>query len=100
MLPANCAGAQHDCSLQLGTADCQWSGFGPKRFVHNVEARGRIGSNNQSTTLHDRSELGHEHFLAQNSTATYALSPTELLVTSGQTVIKHEPTIEYREPRR
>jgi hypothetical protein len=38
-------------------------------------------------------------FVAQNSTVTYTLSPTELLVTSGEVVIKHEPTIEYREPR-
>jgi len=39
-------------------------------------------------------------FIAQNSTVTYTLSPTELLVTSGEAVIKHEPTVEYREPRR
>ncbi|MGX9791875.1 hypothetical protein [Mycobacterium sp. MMS18-G62] len=37
-------------------------------------------------------------FVAENSAVTYALSPTELLVTSGERVIKHEPTIEYREP--
>jgi hypothetical protein len=38
-------------------------------------------------------------YVAQNSAVTYTLSPTELLVTSGEAVIKHEPTIEYREPR-
>jgi len=31
---------------------------------------------------------------------TYTLSPIELLVTSGEAVIKHEPTIEYRGVRR
>jgi hypothetical protein len=41
----------------------------------------------------------HE-FVAQNSTVTYALSPTGLLVTTGATVIKQEPMIEYREPSR
>ncbi|HKP41077.1 hypothetical protein [Mycobacterium sp.] len=36
-------------------------------------------------------------FVAQHSAVTYALSPTELLVTTGATVIKKEPMIEYRE---
>ena len=36
-------------------------------------------------------------FLAQKSGVVYAVSPTELRVTSGDTVIKREPMIEYRE---
>jgi hypothetical protein len=36
-------------------------------------------------------------FLAQNNSVVYAVSPTELVVTAGDTVIKHEPMIEYRE---
>jgi hypothetical protein len=38
-------------------------------------------------------------FIAQNSGVTYVLSPTELVVTSGATIIKQEPMIEYRPPR-
>ncbi|WP_102144272.1 hypothetical protein [Mycobacterium hubeiense] len=38
-------------------------------------------------------------FLARNYSVTYAVSPTELLVTAGDRVIKHEPMIEYRELR-
>lgn len=38
-------------------------------------------------------------YVAQNSAVTYTLSPTELRVTAGHTVIKQEPTVEYREPR-
>jgi hypothetical protein len=34
-------------------------------------------------------------FLARNASVTYTVSPTELLVTAGDTVIKHEPMIEY-----
>jgi len=40
----------------------------------------------------------HE-FVAQNANVTYAISPAELRVTAGQTVIKQEPMIEYRAPR-
>jgi hypothetical protein len=36
-------------------------------------------------------------FLAQNASVVYAVSPTELVVTDGDTVIKVEPMIEYRE---
>jgi hypothetical protein len=36
-------------------------------------------------------------FLAQNADVVYAVSPTELNVTAGSTVIKQEPMIEYRE---
>lgn len=36
-------------------------------------------------------------FLARNRDVSYAVSPTELLVTSGASVIKREPMVEYRE---
>ncbi|HEX2286664.1 MAG TPA: hypothetical protein VHI10_17880 [Mycobacterium sp.] len=36
-------------------------------------------------------------FLARNAGVTYMVSPAELLVTAGDTVIKQEPMIEYRE---
>lgn len=36
-------------------------------------------------------------FLAQKAGVVYAVSPTELKVTSGGTVIKQEPMLEYRE---
>jgi hypothetical protein len=36
-------------------------------------------------------------FLAQRAGVLYAVSPTELKVTAGSTVIKQEPMIEYRE---
>jgi hypothetical protein len=36
-------------------------------------------------------------FLARNYGVDYAVSPTELLVTSGSAVIKREPMVEYRE---
>ena len=39
-------------------------------------------------------------FLAQKSGVVYAVSPTELKVTTGNTVIKQEPMLEYREVRR
>lgn len=39
-------------------------------------------------------------FLAQKSGVLYAVSPLELTVTLGNTVIKHEPMIEYREAPR
>ncbi len=39
-------------------------------------------------------------FLARKSGVLYAVSPTELKVTSGDTVIKQEPMIEYREVAR
>ncbi len=39
-------------------------------------------------------------FLAQKSGVVYAVSPTELKVTTGKTVIKQEPMLEYREVRR
>jgi hypothetical protein len=35
-------------------------------------------------------------FLAQNSSVVFAVSPTELKVTTGNTVIKQEPMLEYR----
>jgi hypothetical protein len=35
-------------------------------------------------------------FLARNASVTYTVSPTELLVTEGGTVIKQEPMIELR----
>jgi hypothetical protein len=38
-------------------------------------------------------------FLARTLGVTYAVSPAELLVASGETVISREPMIEYREPR-
>ncbi len=37
-------------------------------------------------------------FLARSEDVTYAVSPTQLLVTSGDTVINREPMIEYRQP--
>lgn len=36
-------------------------------------------------------------FVARNYQTDYAVSPTELLVTSGSAVIKREPMVEYRE---
>ncbi|ORW55450.1 hypothetical protein AWC21_21535 [Mycolicibacterium peregrinum] len=36
-------------------------------------------------------------FVARNFQANYAVSPTELLVTSGSAVLKREPMVEYRE---
>ncbi|MGA5546278.1 hypothetical protein ACPCIR_30920 [Mycobacterium sp. NPDC051198] len=36
-------------------------------------------------------------FVARNFQANYAVSPTELLVTSGSSVLKREPMVEYRE---
>ena len=35
-------------------------------------------------------------FLAQRAGVVYAVSPTELKVTAGRTIIKREPMIEYR----
>jgi hypothetical protein len=35
-------------------------------------------------------------FLARNASVTYAVSPTELVVTEGETVIKQEPMLEFR----
>jgi hypothetical protein len=37
-------------------------------------------------------------FLARNAGVSYAVSRTELLVKTGNTVVKQEPMIEYREP--
>ena len=39
----------------------------------------------------------HE-FIAQNASVRYSISPAELLVTAGGTVIKQEPMIDYRGP--
>jgi hypothetical protein len=39
-------------------------------------------------------------YLAQKNSVVYAVSPTELVVTAGDTVIKQEPMIEYREAPR
>ncbi len=39
-------------------------------------------------------------FLAQKAGVRYAVSPSELKVTAGSTVIKQEPMIEYREVAR
>ncbi len=36
-------------------------------------------------------------FIARNYQVDYAVSPTELLVTSGSAVLKREPMVEYRE---
>ncbi|ODR27368.1 hypothetical protein BHQ19_02195 [Mycolicibacterium porcinum] len=36
-------------------------------------------------------------FVARNYQVNYAVSPTELLVTSGSSVLKREPMVEYRE---
>ncbi|MDH6194208.1 hypothetical protein M2272_000829 [Mycobacterium frederiksbergense] len=36
-------------------------------------------------------------FVARNYQVDYAVTPTELLVTSGKTVLKREPMVEYRE---
>lgn len=36
-------------------------------------------------------------FLAQKAAVLYTVSPAELKVTAGGTVIKREPMIEYRE---
>jgi hypothetical protein len=38
-------------------------------------------------------------FIAKNAGVTYALSPTQLLVTVGGAVLKQEPTIDYYGPR-
>ena len=45
-----------------------------------------------------RSTATHE-FIAQNKSVTYAISPSELLVTAGGAVIKREPMIDYAGPR-
>ncbi|MFG1932822.1 hypothetical protein ACGFK1_19580 [Mycobacterium sp. NPDC048908] len=37
-------------------------------------------------------------FVAQRSSVTYSVSPTELRVTAGNAVIKHEPMLDYRRP--
>jgi hypothetical protein len=37
-------------------------------------------------------------FIAQNASVTYSISPAELRVTVGGTVIKQEPMIDYRGP--
>lgn len=37
-------------------------------------------------------------YLTQNEGVTYAVSSTQLLVTSGETVINKEPMIDYRQP--
>jgi hypothetical protein len=37
-------------------------------------------------------------FIAQNASVTYSISPAELRVTAGGTVIKQEPMIDYRGP--
>ncbi|BDY32055.1 hypothetical protein [Mycolicibacterium mageritense] len=36
-------------------------------------------------------------FLARNANVSYAVSPRELLVTAGSTIIKQEPMVEFRE---
>jgi hypothetical protein len=36
-------------------------------------------------------------FLAQKAGVVYAVSPAELKVTTGKTILKQEPMIEYRE---
>jgi hypothetical protein len=38
-------------------------------------------------------------FVARKSGVLYAVSPTELLVTAGDAVIKQEPMLEFRGPR-
>lgn len=35
-------------------------------------------------------------FIAQNAGVTYAISPSELVVTAGGAVVKQEPMIDYR----
>jgi hypothetical protein len=37
-------------------------------------------------------------FIAQNASVTYSISPAELRVTAGDSVIKQEPMISYRGP--
>ena len=39
-------------------------------------------------------------FLAQKAGVVYAVSPTELKVTTGNTILKQEPMIEYRQVSR
>jgi hypothetical protein len=47
--------------------------------------------------LRTEAEITPSHgFLARNASVIYTVSPTELLVTAGATVIKQEPMIEYR----
>ena len=48
----------------------------------------------------DAETISARGFLAQKSGVVYAVSPTELKVTTGNTVIKQEPMLEYREVRR
>ena len=38
-------------------------------------------------------------FVARHNGITYAVLPTELLVTADGTIIKQEPMIDYHEPR-
>ncbi|WP_235623910.1 hypothetical protein [Mycolicibacterium goodii] len=42
-------------------------------------------------------KIQERKFLARNHGVDYAVSPTELLVTSGAAVVKREPMVEYRE---
>lgn len=51
-----------------------------------------------AAVLHTKAQsVSTRSFLAQNAGVLYAVSPTELKVTSGGTVIKQEPMISYRE---
>jgi hypothetical protein len=43
--------------------------------------------------------MSSQRFLARNADTTYAVSPNELLISSGDTVIKQEPMLEFRGPR-
>jgi hypothetical protein len=43
--------------------------------------------------------IGAREFVARNEDVTYSLSPQQLVVTAGDTVVRREPVIEYREPR-
>jgi hypothetical protein len=61
------------------------------------EYRGVRVSDGADLTVAAETTVEHA-FLAENDGVTYAVSPTQLLVTAGETVINREPMIEYRVP--
>jgi hypothetical protein len=47
--------------------------------------------------LRAAAQSGSAHgFVARHAGVVYAVSPTELLVTTGDTVVKREPMLDYR----
>jgi hypothetical protein len=61
------------------------------------EYRGVRVSDGAALTVAAETTVDHG-FLAETDGVTYAVSPTQLLVTAGESVINREPMIEYRVP--